>query len=147
MRGFNTIAAAFSNRNYVIYTIGYAPSQIGIWMQRLAVGWLTWELTESATWLGIVAFADLVPLMVFGPLAGIVVDRFDRLSITRLMQSGMGVVAAILWLLTFTRADHDRDSCRPGRVLRHVRRLLPAPRANPWFRRWSRARISRRRWR
>ena len=102
LRGFNTIAAAFSNRNYVIYTIGYAPSQIGIWMQRLAVGWLTWELTESATWLGIVAFADLVPLMVFGPLAGIVVDRFDRLSITRLMQSGMGVVAAILWLLTFT---------------------------------------------
>ena len=34
---------------------------VGMWVQRLAVGWLTWHLTESGAWLGIIVFAEIVP--------------------------------------------------------------------------------------
>jgi hypothetical protein len=39
-------------------------------MYRVAVGWLTWELTESTIWLGIIAFAESFPLVMFSVLAG-----------------------------------------------------------------------------
>jgi hypothetical protein len=43
---------------------------IGVWAQRLAVGLLTWQLTESESWIGAIAFADLLPVVLVGPLAG-----------------------------------------------------------------------------
>jgi predicted MFS family arabinose efflux permease len=63
---------------YGTYTAGNGLSLLGTWMQRIAVGWLAWELTGSAAWLGAVAFADLFPTVVVAPLAGAAADRWDR---------------------------------------------------------------------
>lgn len=59
---------------------------IGLWTQRVAVGWLAWELTHSGAWLGAVAFADLCPSLVVGPFAGVLADRVNRLKIMRISQ-------------------------------------------------------------
>ncbi len=75
---FAAIRGAFSNRNYAIYTTGNAISLIGFWVQRLAVGWLAWQLTKSSFWLGAVAFADLFPVVIIGPFAGVLADHMDR---------------------------------------------------------------------
>ena len=64
------IAVAFANRNYRVYTYGAIPSLLGTWIQRMAMGWLAWELTKSGTWLGLVAFADLAPTVLTAPIAG-----------------------------------------------------------------------------
>jgi predicted MFS family arabinose efflux permease len=56
---------------------------IGEWIQRVGVGWLTWELTESTTWLGVIACADMVPTMLLSPIAGAYADRIDRLRFIR----------------------------------------------------------------
>ncbi len=74
-RRFASIADALSNRDFGLFTIGNVASHIGTWVQRMAVGWLTWELTESTTWLGIVAFAHLFPTLLLAPLTGAVADR------------------------------------------------------------------------
>ena len=55
---FGGIGRALSHRDYCIYWTSNGINTIGRWMYRIAVGWLTWELTESTTWLGIIAFAD-----------------------------------------------------------------------------------------
>ncbi|WP_114967161.1 MFS transporter [Alkalilacustris brevis] len=86
-------------RNYGIYTAGNAISLIGTWVQRVALGWLTWELTGSAIWLGLIAFADLVPTIIFGPIAGAVADRVNRLTMTRISQSVACLAAAGLFVL------------------------------------------------
>jgi MFS family permease len=70
--------------NFRNYTAGNFASQLGMWVQRIAVQWLTWELTHSPTWLGIIAFADFFPNIIVAPLAGAFADRFDRLSAMRL---------------------------------------------------------------
>src|SRR5690349_8453926 len=77
--GLGGIARALRSPNYGIYTAGNAISLIGTWMQRVAVGWLTWKLTGSGAWLGAMAFADLFPTVLIGPFAGAVADRWDRL--------------------------------------------------------------------
>jgi predicted MFS family arabinose efflux permease len=71
-----------------------------MWMQRIAVGWLTWQLTGSGFWLGIVAFADFFQVVVIGPIAGTAADRWDRLKVVKISQTISLVQATILFLLT-----------------------------------------------
>jgi len=94
------IARAFSNRNYRIYTSGNAVSLIGTWVQRVATGWLTWELTQSGTWLGLVAAAEFFPSVFANPLGGAIADRVDRLQLTWICQSLLALQAAALGVLT-----------------------------------------------
>jgi MFS family permease len=80
------IAVAMANRNYRVYTYAAIPSLLGTWIQRMAMGWLAWELTKSGTWLGLVAFADLAPTVLTAPIAGAFADRVNRLRMVRLIQ-------------------------------------------------------------
>ena len=89
----------FRNRDYLRYTIGNGISLIGLWVQQLAVGWLTWQLTHSGFWLGAVAFANLSPALVIGPFAGVLADRFDRTRILLVTQTVSLIQAAALWLI------------------------------------------------
>ena len=96
------IAQVFSNRNYAIYATGNSISLIGLWVQRLGVGWLAWDLTHSGFWLGAVAFADLFPVVVIGLIGGVLADRYDRRKILLVGQSLALVQATLLWGLTAT---------------------------------------------
>ncbi len=98
--GFGSILGALRHRDFRIYISGNAVSLIGTWMQRTAVGWLTWELTQSGFWLGLVACADLLPAVVIGPLGGVLADRFDRLRIMMTAQTVALLQAATLFALT-----------------------------------------------
>ncbi|MBM3599241.1 MAG: MFS transporter [Alphaproteobacteria bacterium] len=99
--GFSRITRALGSRNYRLYATGNFLSLIGWWMQRVGVGWLTWQLTESATWLGAMACAELIPSMVFGMPAGALADRFDKLTVIRTAQFLAMGEAAVLAALTF----------------------------------------------
>jgi MFS family permease len=97
---FGAIGQALGNRDFAIYTAGNVPSVIGVWIQRVAVGWLTWELTGSTGWLGLMSFADLFPLVVLSPLAGVVADRIDRVRIAKTIPMICAAQALILTVLT-----------------------------------------------
>ena len=100
LAGFGRIARALRNPHYGRYAAGNSISLVGTWMQRVAVGWLTWQLTESGAWLGAVAFADLFPTVLIAPLAGAAADRWDRLTTLKLGQALLAVQAAVLFGLT-----------------------------------------------
>jgi MFS family permease len=102
LSSFHAIGRAFRHPDFAIYAAGNVVSLIGTWMQRLAIGWLTWELTGSGAWLGTIAFADLFPTIIVGPIAGAIADRWNRLSVTRITQSLALCQSAILFVLTAT---------------------------------------------
>ena len=97
-----SLRSLFSNRNYTLYTSANGVSLVGLWIQRLAVGWLTWQLTNSAFWLGVIAFADLCPTIVIGPLAGALADRHSRLRVAWITQVLAFAQAAVLWIMTWS---------------------------------------------
>lgn len=99
---FGAIRSAFGNRNFSIYTAGSVVTLIGQWVQRLGVGWLTWELTHSGFWLGVVAFADLFPAVVVGPFAGVLADRLDRLRLALICQALSLLQTIVLFALTWS---------------------------------------------
>ncbi len=80
-RSSGAIWATLRQPNYHRYILGNGASLIGTWMQRIAVAWLTWELTESPTWLGIIAMADFFPVVIMGPLGGVLADRYSRIAV------------------------------------------------------------------
>jgi MFS family permease len=82
----DNIARAFAHRNYRVYVIGNSISLIGWWLERVAVGWLTWTLTHSGAWLGLVALGDFLPVLVLAPFAGVLADRRDRVWTIRITQ-------------------------------------------------------------
>ncbi len=80
--------------------MGYFISQIGLWTQRIGVQWLTWELTSSPSWLGIMAFAEFFPIVVMSPLGGVLADRLNPLSALRLYIFIAGSLSAAIAGLT-----------------------------------------------
>ena len=102
--GLGKIVQAFTHRNYRIYAAGNAVSLTGVWMQRVAVGWLAWSLTHSGTWLGIVSMAEFFPVVFLSPLAGALADRRDRVGIIRVTQIAGSIEASLLADLVYTGA-------------------------------------------
>src|SRR4051812_1754058 len=100
-RGWANVAVAFRIRSYRIYQIGRISFQTSSWMYRVAVAWMVWDLTHSATWLGIFGFLDNAPAVLVSPLAGAMIDRMDRMKWMRVTQGLMLVQALVLTLLIF----------------------------------------------
>jgi MFS family permease len=98
--GFGAVSQSMRHRNFRIYLIGFVPNVIGIWVVRVAVLWLTWELTHSGTWLGIIAAADAMPVMFLGPIGGALADRLDRRMICIASQTALMILSILLAVLT-----------------------------------------------
>jgi MFS family permease len=98
--GWHGVRAALREANYRTFTVGNVFSLVGTWVQRVALGWLVWELTGSGAWLGAVAVADLVPMVLVTPWAGAMADRYDRLRVTRVSQSLLMLHAGLLTILS-----------------------------------------------
>lgn len=67
--------AVFAIPAFATYQLGNVIMTTGFWMQRIAVGWVTWQLTESEAWLGIVASAELFPSILTAVWGGAMADR------------------------------------------------------------------------
>jgi len=81
------ILRAFKYRNYRLFFGGQGLSLIGTWMQTVAMSWLVYRLTGSALLLGVVGFASQIPTFVLSPVAGVMVDRYDRHKILLITQT------------------------------------------------------------
>lgn len=100
--GSGGIVRALRHRDFTIFQCGIWTVNSGVWVQRIAVGWLTWTLTGSGAWLGIVALAQAIPAMVLMPFAGALGDRVDRVALMRVTQVFSvvlaGALAVLVWL-------------------------------------------------
>ena len=102
--GLGNVVLALSHRNYRIYASGNLVSLVGVWMQRVAVGWLAWTLSHSGTWLGIMSMAEFFPVVFLSPVAGALADRRDRVGIIRVTQIAGSIEAVVLAILVYTGA-------------------------------------------
>ena len=71
-------------------------------MQRIALAWLVYRLTNSALLLGIISFSGQLPTFLLAPFAGILADQWDRKRIVIMTQSLATVQAFILSFLILT---------------------------------------------
>jgi MFS family permease len=98
---WNQTFAALRHRNYRLWVIGQLVSLLGSWMQVTAQGFLVFELTQSAAYLGYVGFAGGAPMWLLTLYGGIVADRISRRILMIITQVSMMVLAFLLAALTF----------------------------------------------
>jgi MFS family permease len=83
-------ARALSYPAFRRYYIGAICGTNGGWVTRILLSWLAWDLTGSPTFVGVIAATSLLPVAVFGPVFGALIDRmstrraFQRVSLALL---------------------------------------------------------------
>ncbi|MBI4805651.1 MAG: MFS transporter [Desulfovibrio sp.] len=88
--------------NYKLYFCGQLVSLTGTWMQSTAQGWLVYRITGSSLALGVVGFAAMIPILLFGLFGGVLADRFPKRSLLVWAQALALVQATALCLLTLS---------------------------------------------
>ncbi|WP_316811264.1 MFS transporter [Pedobacter heparinus] len=88
-------------RNFKLFFYGQSISLIGTWMQKTAVSWLVYRLTDSAMMLGLVGFVSLIPSLFLSPYAGSLIDRHNRYKILLITQVISMIQAGALAALIF----------------------------------------------
>ena len=90
---------ALRHRNFAFFAAGQSIALVGYWIQQLAVSWLIYRLTGSATLLGVLSFAANVPVLLLAPVAGIWADRFNRhrmMLATQVLEMLQAIALAVL---------------------------------------------------
>ncbi|MCT9870575.1 MFS transporter [Paenarthrobacter aurescens] len=95
---------ALENPNYRVWAGGALVSNIGTWMQRVAQDWLVLTVltNHSGTAVGITTALQFLPMLLLGPYAGVLADRYRKRVILLWTQTAMGVCGLILGLLVVT---------------------------------------------
>ncbi len=93
--------ASFKYYNYRLWFMGQLASLVGTWMQATAQGFLIYQLTHSAAYLGMVGFASGLPTWLFTLYGGVISDRMPRRTLMLITQTVMMILALILAALTF----------------------------------------------
>jgi len=95
--------AALQVRNFRLYFVGQLISISGTWLQSFAQGFLVVQiLRASAIDLGITIALPFLPMLLFGPLGGVVVDRSNKRHILYATQTAAGLLALTLGVLVST---------------------------------------------
>lgn len=83
-------------RNYRLYFTGQGISQAGTWVQTIAQTWLIYQLTGSGTYTGLLTAVQFLPILLLGPVGGLVTDRLPKRPVLYITQAGFMVLSVIM---------------------------------------------------
>ena len=98
--GFGRMFDSLQNSpHYRTYWFGSQASLLVMQMQMVAIGYLTYTLTNSAAKLGLVSLAIGLPMLLMSPFGGVIADRFPKRRIILTVQTVLCLVAVSLGTL------------------------------------------------
>ncbi|MDG2187007.1 MAG: MFS transporter [Hyphomicrobiales bacterium] len=92
---------SLKSKEFQKYTAGNFFAMNGIWINRVIIGWLGWELTNLASWVGILSFLLFAPTIITGPYFGVLIDRIDIKKFAVYTQSIISLTVFALWFLYY----------------------------------------------
>lgn len=93
---------SFGYRNYVFLWLSTLFASSGFWLQLVVVGWLTYQVTESAFWTTLALSLDTLPILLVGPVGGLLADNFDRRKLLVFIHSYQAVLTAAFAAVVLT---------------------------------------------
>ncbi|EOP60078.1 macrolide-efflux protein [Bacillus cereus VD136] len=65
-------------KSYIIFVFGLLISRIGDSLYTFSLPWIAYKLTGSAVIMSSLFAISVLPIVLFGPIVGVIVDRWDR---------------------------------------------------------------------
>ena len=90
---------AFSYKPFLLYFISNSLSLLGLWMQKVGVGWLTWQITESTFWTSFVTLALMVPAGILGPFFAVWAENWDMRKASIILKFAMFLISIFIYIL------------------------------------------------
>ncbi|WIB34716.1 MULTISPECIES: MFS transporter [unclassified Curtobacterium] len=91
---------ALSVPNFRLFTATNLVAMTAGWMQRIAQDWLVLQLTGSVAQVGITVACQFTPMLLFGLLGGVFVDRYSKRALMMITQGAFAVLSLLLAVLT-----------------------------------------------
>lgn len=94
--------AALKSPQYRLYLIGNIFGMNANWILRLVIGWLAWDLTKSASFVGLASFLAYAPVLLGGPFFGVITDRVEiKTAMLAVLITIAGLSALMLGVVAF----------------------------------------------
>ncbi len=94
--------ASFRHRNFRFFFFGAWLSNIGTWLQTVALSWLVYQMTHSSLYLGLINFSASLPVFFLSFIAGIYADRLSKKKLLIITQIIAMILAFLLGVLVAT---------------------------------------------
>jgi MFS family permease len=94
--------APLRHRAYALVWTGAFVSNIGTWMESVALGIYVTKHTHQAAWTGTIAAAAFLPIAFFSPIGGALADRYPRrllLILTSMFQTALAALLTVLFIV------------------------------------------------
>ena len=98
--------AAFRYKNYTLTWLANLFSGAALWTVIVASGWLLFTETNSSSWVGILTFSSMFPLLIASPVGGLIGDKYDRKKIVVFMFIASSLIVLFLAILSMTGILH-----------------------------------------
>lgn len=93
---------SFRYRRYLRLWFAMLCFSSGYWLQQIVVGWLTYDVTGSALWTSLALGLDALPILLVGPIGGVLVDRFNRKRLIAFIYGYQATVTTIFAAVVLT---------------------------------------------
>ena len=90
---------ALKLRSFVYYFITNTLSLLGTWVQKVGLGWLAWQITESTFWTSVVSLILMAPVGFLGPLIAVFAENWDSRRAMLITKSLMAFVSVLIFLV------------------------------------------------
>ena len=95
---------AFSNKAFLSYFVSNSLALLGIWIQKIGVGWLTWHITESTFWTSFVTLALMAPAGILGPFFAVLAEKWNMRKASLVLKILMFFIGFLIWYLQLINA-------------------------------------------
>ena len=92
---------AFTLRPFVIYFLTNTLSLLGTWIQKVGLGWLTWQITESTFWTSFVSIALMAPVGIIGPFIAVYAESWDMRRAFLITKILMMLISFVIFVLQY----------------------------------------------
>tara|TARA_Y100000590_G_scaffold456766_2_gene608014 strand:- start:5942 stop:7111 length:1170 start_codon:yes stop_codon:yes gene_type:complete len=93
------------------------PSMQAIWITRLVISWIAWELTGSSTYVGLLSFCLFIPYITTIPFFGVLLDRIEPIKTAIMAQSIQAIMAFTIFLMHITNTLSIFSLCMVALVI------------------------------
>jgi len=98
---------ALRHRQFQLLFGASSIGDVGYWISFVALQAEMADITHnSASWLGVLFFANFIPMLLFAPVAGVVADRVDRKALLVVTRAAISVIGAALAVLVLGGLAH-----------------------------------------